>query len=498
MASAWAEAARLVMSSMRPSPAGGAMLIEGLDYQGCWLESTGSISAETLSRFCPGLAQETFLGFARLASADGLIPYKITQAGPAYRQLQIVSPLARSVLHHAGLHGLLEDGDFVREMYNAMSANDAWIARHRDTRGSGCVEAFCAFDTGHDLSPRFWQLPDTCLDEDPARCDPDFPRLPFLAPDLTANVHAQRLALAVIARRMGRTSEALSWEAKAAASLEALMRECYDPNDGCFYDRDAFGQLVRVQGDALLRVFCCGSADAAAFERALSAYLLNSRKFLAKYPPSSIALDDPRFDPASDRNSWAGPTNLLSLLRAPAAFELYGRYAEFLFYARPLLEALRGRPRFSQCLDPWSGREGFGRDYTPSALCLLDYVERCCGIMPLPDGSLRLSSARWRGLAKSAYARLAGRRRLVLHRDAEESALTCDGREVLRFPSGAIVFIDTELRPLRLVCTAPGGIEGALAWEDLEIPLRADPNQAFAFEGGKARVLCPGGIVQPT
>jgi hypothetical protein len=94
----------------------------------------------------------------------------VTEAGPSYRQIQIVTQLARCVWHYHQAH---PDLAFLRRMYDAVVRNDEWLAAHRDTRGTGCVEAFCAFDTGHDLSPRFWHVPDTTHREDPAAYHPD-------------------------------------------------------------------------------------------------------------------------------------------------------------------------------------------------------------------------------------------------------------------------------------------------------------------------------------
>jgi len=54
---------------------------------------------------------------------------------------------------------------------------------------------FCEYDSGHDNGPRFAHgLPKECPDGDARRC-PDFPGLPFLAPDLSATVYGGRIAL---------------------------------------------------------------------------------------------------------------------------------------------------------------------------------------------------------------------------------------------------------------------------------------------------------------
>src|SRR5690606_28150323 len=98
--------------------------------------------------------------------------------------------------------------------------------------------------------------------------------------------------LARIAAELGEPDE--PWRQKAGASLKALFEQCYDDADGFFYDRDRHGQLVRVQSDVLLRVLACEIGDDAFFAKALQRYLLNTSKFFAKYPLTSIALDDPR------------------------------------------------------------------------------------------------------------------------------------------------------------------------------------------------------------
>lgn len=240
-----------------PMDGGGLVLHEGGVYLGSWLESTGTISAERLSRFMPEVAEATFRLFADQQRQDGLMPYKVTPAGPAYRQIQMVTPLARSVWNHYLENG--RDKDFLSTMYHAMSRFDHWLDTHRNTRGTGCVEAFCTFDTGHDLSPRFWHVPDTPHLEDAAQVNPDSPLLPFLAPDLTANVYCQRLYLSRMAEELGGSGE--EWLARAAASSHSLFTYCYDDKDEFFYDLDRGDRFVRVQSDVLLRVLACEVGD---------------------------------------------------------------------------------------------------------------------------------------------------------------------------------------------------------------------------------------------
>lgn len=482
----------ILLRSFMVSPSGRVMLIEGDDYRGCWLESTGSACAETLARFCPGLAESTFLSFAESARADGLLPYKLTADGPAYRQVQMVTPFARSAWEHYRLNA--PDPSFLRRLYAAAAANDAWLARHRDTRGSGCVEAFCAYDTGMDLSPRFWHLPDTCRLGDPASYDPEYPVLPFLSPDLTANVYCQRRYLSLMADALGRGDDALSWGKKADASLASLMRECFDPDDGFFYDKDAQGRWVRIQTDVLLRVLCCEAGDDGFFDDSLRRYLLNPRKFFAKAPLTSCAMDDPRFDANPDRNSWAGPVNFLSLLRAPRAFERHGRRVELQSVMDAVLRALPEFRKYGQCLDPWTAREGFGSSYVPAVLCVMDYVERSYGILPLAEGGLRFSSA---GSAASAYSRRSGGSLFELDNGPDLARVYKDGMELFAFPRGLCARTDGAGRLRSLAGISPRKMRGAVMIEGRSFRVEIDGNAAAAFDGYEFSPASGGGYILP-
>jgi hypothetical protein len=448
-------------------------LTEGGPYPGCWLESTGSVSTEVLGRFAPDVARDTHLLLARGARADGLLPYKVTDDGAAHAQIQRVTPLARGVWEHylrTGADAAGGDADHLREMYEALAADDAWVAAHRDTRGTGGVEAFCTYDTGHDASPRFWHVPDTCPDGDPARFDEANPRLPFVAPDLTAEAYARRTYLARAAETLG--EDPGRWRAAAADSLAALDR-LWDAADATWYDLDAAGEPVRIRSDVLLRVLACGVGDDALFDELLRRHLMNPRGFLAPAGFTSVALDDPRFDRDATRNSWGGPVNFLALLRAPRAFEAHGRTVELAMALRGALDALLRADRFPQTLDPWTADTGYGSGYSPAALFFLDAVERFFGVLEQPDGSVwctGLSAAdpgRWPGVESLTYERPA-RSGLWMQTVADgRVTVTRDGSPWLAFPvgwrvalapSGEVVAVTgVSGRPVRGTLTLPDG-----------------------------------------
>lgn len=484
---------------IRPVPGPQPVLQEGGVYYGCWLESTGTMNAEVLARYMPQTAQATMELFADYQRADGLMPYKLASGGPAFRQIQLVTPLARSVWNHLQLQ---PDEAFLRKLYGALSRQDRWLAAHRNTRGTGCVEAFSTFDTGHDLSPRFWHAPDAPYRGDPARCDPDSPVLPYLAPDLTAHVYCQRLYLAKMAEALGESGT--PWRELAGQSLDSLYRYCYDETDGFFYDVDRHGELVRVQSDALLRVLACEVGDGAFFASSLKRYLLNTTKFFAKFPFTSLAMDDPRFDPSSSYNTWGGTTNFLSLLRAPQAFEHHERHVELTWVMQPILNAAARFTRFPQALSPWTGEEGYTDTYSPAILCVLDYIERLCGILPAAQqtvwftGLLPTDLDHGEEIAHQlAYSRIVDGVCYEQVNDGEQVRVLRDGRLHLAFPCGIRVVTDRHGRLQRMIGMTIRTIQGQLLYEGRELPFMVKGNEQLAYAEGQLMSVLDIGVVTP-
>lgn len=484
-------------------PMGGDKLIlqEGGNYLGCWLESTGTINAELLSRFIPTVAETTYLAFAAEQREDGLLPYKLTEKGPFFRQIQLVTPLARSVWNHDQLHG--KNKSFLQTMYKAMSCYDEWITKYRNTRKTGCVEAFSTFDTGHDLSPRFWHVPDTPYKNDAASYHPDSPILPLLAPDLTANIYCQRKYLSLMAEELGKSGA--GWKAKEETSLECLFQYCYDEEDMFFYDRDRNDEFVKVQSDVLLRVMACEVGNRELFDKILRRYLLNTSKFFAKYPFTSLAMDDPRFDPFSTYNTWGGSSNFLSLIRAPHAFEYHHRYVELTWVQYPILSALSRAKRFGQTLSPWTGEEGFTESYSPSILCLLDYVERLCGIMPVGSnelwftGLLPVDMDHGEEVAgETAYSRTVNGLHYELVNMQEHVTIYQGGVLYIQAPSGIRLITDRSGHLKGVIGMSVRTVEGEIFYQGKSIPLQIKGNEMQCYSDGKLKTERDIGIIYPT
>ena len=483
----WTQALRELSACIHPFAGSEPTLSEGGVYHGAWIESTATINTEVLSRFAPAVTRATHELFATHQRPDGLMPYKVTADGPGYGQIQIVTPLARSVWNHYLLTG--RDRSYLRTMFDAMARMDSWLASNRDTRGTDGVEAFCTFDTGHDLSPRFWGVADRCPDGDASRYDTSNPLVPFIAPDLTANVACQRRYLAIIAEELD--EDPAQWRERADVSEAALWSECFDEPDGTFYDRDATGAPVRVQSDVLLRVLACEIGDDTFFTDALNRYLMNTGKFFAGYGFTSIALDDPRFDRDFSRNSWGGPSNYLSAIRAPHAFEAHGRFVELGLATMPLLAAATVADRFPQCVDPWSGEPGFTETYSPAIAWFIDAVERSFGIMPRPTGELWISTLTPtrldHGAAATAvaYSRTHDGVRYEVAADDSRAEVWRNGELWIECPRGWRLVLGAAGELAEVVGLVATGVPGQLrlhgVGKDVNVELDLEGNQRVAF-----------------
>jgi hypothetical protein len=379
-----------------------------------------------------------------------------------------------------------------------MEANDKWLAANRNTRGTGCVEAFCTFDTGHDASPRFWHCPDVPFEGNAAQCDPFNPILPFLAPDMTANVHCQRKYLGYIADELGIKGH--DWQSKAEESYDSLMKYCWDEEDGFFYDRDKNDNFIRVQGDNLMRVHACEVGDGKLFEESLRRYFLNTRKFFSRYPMTTISMDDSRYFQDIVHNTWAGQVSFLANIRIPHAFEYHGRYVELSWIFHPLLTALSRFERFAGGLSAWVGIAGYKENYTPTMLFLLDAVERTCGIFPTEDNSLRFTGLIPRGIdygvvvaEETGYSRRVDGSLFEFVCEKNGCSVFFEGKLLYHFPEGIRLETDRLGNLKKIICLVPGELKGNIEYNGVTIPFTAKGNEVLEYHDGSfSRVSSPG------
>jgi hypothetical protein len=315
------------------------------------------------------------------------------------------------------------------------------------------MEGFCTYDTGHDNSPRWAGMPNSCPDGDARKCAL-VSGLPRLCPDLSATTFGARVALAAMARALGRNADADRWTERAEQIRQLILIKLYVPEDAAFYDLDATGKFVRVRSDVLSRV--CGEhvVDQKTFDSLWKRQLHNPKAFWAPFPLSSIAQNDPTFVRPIPRNSWGGAAQALTALRTSRWFEFYGKSAELAFLMDRWCEAIQRDMNFYQQMDPLTGEftQADAPSYSPCALVMMDFTWRLAGVREEHD------SLEWNvrpGYAASQAARFTmhfGKSHTAaMVYDEKGATLSLDGRRLGRIESGvARLVTDKQGRPKQL------------------------------------------------
>ena len=286
---------------------------------------------------------------------------------------------------------------------------------------------------------RWKGIPVSCPDGDATKCPP-LPSLPRLCPDMSATVYGGRVALAAMARALGKTAEADRWTESAEQIRGLILSKLYVPEDAAFYDLDAQGNFVKIRCEVLARV--CGEhvPDQKMFDDLWTRQIHNPKAFWAPYPMPSVALDDPQFVRPIPRNSWGGASQALTALRATRWFDHYGRSAEFSGMMDQWCEAIQQDMTFRTQVDPLSGKftQEDAPNYSPCALVMMDYTWRLAGVHEEQEvlhwnvrpGHPAAQSARF---SKQTDAD----RRAVMQYDVHGAELWLDGKPIGRVDSGA-------------------------------------------------------------
>jgi hypothetical protein len=421
------------------------VLIEGANYAGIWMEC-GPHESLVYRKFRPDVARNSHFTFFALQRPDGQFPANNKVAETGFGQIQMVVPIAATAWELAHSTG---DSELLDTAYRACAAWDNWLMRNRNTRGTGLIEGFCTYDTGHDNSPRWNGIPPQCPDKNAKRHAP-IPTLPRLCPDLSATTYGARMALAAMARALGKNAESDRWAESADQIRRLILSRLYVEKDAAFYDLDAQDHFVAIRCDILSRI--CGEhiPDLALFDRLWRAQIHNPAAFWAQWPLPSVALDDPAFVRPIPGNSWGGASQALTALRAGRWFEHYRRPAEFGFLMDRWCEAIQRDMTFRQQLDPLTGEfthEG-PPNYSPTALLMFDYTWRLAGVREEGD-SLEWNVRFGHPAARSALFRSGA---AEIRYDRRGAELRLAGKSLGRIDSGiARLVTDSRGMPKELV-----------------------------------------------
>jgi hypothetical protein len=323
-------------------------------------------------------------------------------------------------------------------------------------------------------------MPNRCPDADARKLPPE-PSLPRLSPDLSATVFGARVALAAMARALGKKSESDRWLDDAEAIRAALLKKLYVSGDAAFYDLDAQDRFVRIRSDVISRVLGEHVVDQKLFNTIYEKQIHNAKAFWAAYPLPSIALDDPAFVRPITGNSWGGPSQALTALRAPRWMEHYGKAADLAHLMKQWTDAIVRAGKFLQQMDPVDGAfTADSGDYSPAALVFIDFTWRLAGVRRMGE------ALEWNLRPAAPDARSTFRLQATPARVAE-----------IRYADGrADVFVNDKLRyrtrdTVRLVTDLEGNLQSVTGIADvkanvaLEIP--SGPSLRLSVEPNKTQ-----------
>lgn len=461
------------------------VLIEGSVYRGVWLECAPQ-EGLVYSFFNPAAGIANHRIFFDLQREDGYLPCSVKADSLGAGQIQMVVPIAATALE---VYERFGDSQFLEKAYKSCAAWDSWLVRYRNTRGTGLCEGFCEYDTGHDNSPRWHGVPKQCPEKD-ARIMPQAPGLPRLCPDLSATVYGGRVALAKMAREMGKQDEANHWEESAHAIQKLILEKLYDPEDACFYDLDSENKFVRIRGDLLTRVLGEHVLDQTTFQHIYDKQIHNPKAFWAPYPLPSIAMDDPAFVRPIPRNSWGGASQALTALRAPRWMEYYGKPADMAHMMQQWVKAILGASgQLRQQMDPMTGEftTADPAGYSPCGLVLLDYTWRLYGVRRSSTG-LEWNCRPLENSTRTEFSIPAPRGAAAIRHTEKESVMTLHGKLILRVTGTVRVLTDSDGRVNHLVGIHGEPVQALLHWPNGKaMTIMVAPNETVPVSDHAAR-----------
>ncbi|GEB43511.1 hypothetical protein GCM10007872_26240 [Gluconobacter sphaericus NBRC 12467] len=191
--------------------------------------------------------------------------------------------------------------------YEALSRNHAWWRRERDPDGMGLVSCGTS-DVGVALykGTHFGARNETGMDNSPthdeALYNPETRTLSLLDVGLNCSLALDAECLAHIARELGRTEDAQTFNALANDTRSKIREHLWDHERGIFANRQRHGGFVRSLGPTSFFPLICGAATSEQAQ-SLIGYFSDPVRFDGSYMIPNVSRDDPAF---ADNVYWRG------------------------------------------------------------------------------------------------------------------------------------------------------------------------------------------------
>jgi hypothetical protein len=398
------------------------------------------------------------------------------------------------------------DKTYLRRLYEALEAHDAYLWRTRDSNGDGVLELWCMFDNGEDNSvrmfdaPNVWpydypptrdRLPDLksadaarywpLLRGNPQRPRIEAVRVPYQSMDVMAWSYEGRRVLADISAELGNGKEK-HWRRKADEVQRRLVQSLWRPEKHACYDRDKNGQFMNTLLHNNLRCMWYGVFTQAMADDFIRYHLLNPKEFWTPMPLPSIAANDPLFRNGRN-NDWSGQPQGLTYQRAIRALENYGHYAEVTLIGETFLHTVGKTCRFRSQWDPFTAEPddvpNVRADYGPTILAVLEYISRANGI------HIDREQVLWSGLPRGQhtldYTQRWGDKTYALHIANGQMTGSLNGRELFRSTVGVRVVTDVAGNVQQVIGIAPQPQYATLHIGSQAHGLKVAPNAVWAI-----------------
>lgn len=350
-------------------------------YAGVWLEH--AFDGVAWARIFPEdaeIAKNQVCLFLDNQHDDGQLPFNVTADSIGYTHIQECVSFGKICMEAAELNN---DDKLIAYAYEKLCKWDEWQVKNRIHNDYGLIEMYCGYDTGHDNSGRLdgMKYPEFGPDngERPTDCDV----LPVIAPDMNAVFYGDRMALAAMAEKLGKTDEAAEWRKKAEQTRQAIMDVCYDPEDMFFYDVDKNGKQRKIKSIQITNVLCEDVCDYDLANKIFEKHFLNPDEFGTPFPYPSVAANDPVFRQTQPANTWGYFCQGLTMLRSTRWMERYGRGKEMEENMRKWLACWcrSTTTQMGQELDPFTGEPAPTVDYYSSTMIFLITAAKHLGII---------------------------------------------------------------------------------------------------------------------
>ena len=410
-----------------------------------------------------------------------------------------------------------KDREYLRMLYAAMEAYDAYLWRTRDSNGDGLLETWCIWDTGEDHSTRLLtrNAPTRWLFEfapgDARMPDPrdsanfkyywfehfleklpmptrDQVLMPFASMEMMAYSYEGRATLAKIARELGNGREAY-WQEQAGEVRQRLIQGLWDPVRSACFDRDRNGKRLDELIHNNLRCMWFGIFSQEMADAFIGRHLLNPAEFWTPVPFPPIAINEKLYRNV-DGNDFTSGAWGLTFQRAIRALENYGHYAEVSLVGQKLLPVLiRNGCKFSMKFDNLTGKpSGWGNGCISSTiLSALEYISRMFGL----HLDVANNQVWWSALegADFTYTQRWGEREWTLTATKERFTGSLNGKEVFSCTRGVRVVTDLDGKVREVVGIAPGQQTIDLQIAGTRHAPTVKPNQVWGLYGTKPVLL---------